>query len=154
MHTVLYLFQFFLTFTLIFCFDDFEDEEEYLTALPSSSLSPQETCDLCQVALRTVFGHFGANIPSRRKLVHQLKHECKRHFNYRRRCLILMKINYNMIYHEMTGGSFKPMQACLAMKECQPQDSPISPQFSDLSNQPEAFALTALSDDNYDSSDD
>ncbi|VDN25310.1 unnamed protein product [Cylicostephanus goldi] len=27
-----------------------------------------------------------------------------------------MKINYNMIYHEMTGGSFKPMQACLAMK--------------------------------------
>ncbi|VDN25309.1 unnamed protein product [Cylicostephanus goldi] len=61
--------------------DDRSVGDSYVQAIPSSSLSPQETCDLCQVALRTVFGHFGANIPSRRKLVHQLKHECKRHFN-------------------------------------------------------------------------
>lgn len=49
--------------------------------LPTSTLSPEEACVLCQTALRTVFGHFEANVPSRRKLVHQLKHECKRHFN-------------------------------------------------------------------------
>ncbi|KHJ91452.1 hypothetical protein OESDEN_08687 [Oesophagostomum dentatum] len=103
----------------IFCVEELEEEEEDnedLSALPTVTLTPQETCELCQIALRTVYGHFGANIPSRRKLVHQLKHECKRHFNYRRRCLLLMKVNYDMIYQEMTGGSFKPMQACLAMK--------------------------------------
>ncbi|VDO27760.1 unnamed protein product, partial [Haemonchus placei] len=85
-------------------------------AAPNSTLTPEETCALCQTALRTVFGHFGANIPSRRKLVHQLKHECKRHFNYRRRCLLLMKQHYNMVFLEMTDGSFTPMQACLNMK--------------------------------------
>uniref|UniRef100_W6NAE6 CRE-TWK-44 protein n=1 Tax=Haemonchus contortus TaxID=6289 RepID=W6NAE6_HAECO len=87
-----------------------------LLAAPNSTLTPEETCALCQTALRTVFGHFGANIPSRRKLVHQLKHECKRHFNYRRRCLLLMKQHYNMVFLEMTDGSFTPMQACLNMK--------------------------------------
>ncbi|KAK6015194.1 hypothetical protein OSTOST_19382, partial [Ostertagia ostertagi] len=92
------------------------DEYDQLSAAPSSTLSPEETCGLCQTALRTVFGHFGASVPSRRKLVHQLKHECKRHFNYRRRCLLLMKQHYSMIYLEMTDGSFSPMQACLIMK--------------------------------------
>ncbi|KAK6747245.1 hypothetical protein RB195_000452 [Necator americanus] len=123
-----------------------------LLALPTSSLTPKETCDLCQIALRTVFGHFGGNIPSRRKLVHQLKHECKRHFNYRRRCLLLMKVNSDLIFREMTDGSFKPMEVCLIMRECNPHDSPLEPEMIDKSGQPEAFALVSSSDDNYDTS--
>ncbi|KAK6045163.1 hypothetical protein COOONC_17332, partial [Cooperia oncophora] len=79
------------------------DELDEFSAVPNSTLSPEQTCGLCQTALRTVFGHFGANIPSRRKL-------------YRRRCLLLMKQHYNMIFLEMTDGSFSPMQACLIMK--------------------------------------
>ncbi|EYC41799.1 hypothetical protein Y032_0556g3383 [Ancylostoma ceylanicum] len=130
-----------------------DDEYEDLSAVPTSTLTPQETCELCQVALRTVYGHFGANVPSKRKLVHQLKHECKRHFNYRRRCLLLMKVNYDMIFREMTDGSFRPMEVCLIMKECKPLDSPLSPEIIDP-GQPEAFALVSKSDDNYDSSDD
>ncbi|XGW29525.1 hypothetical protein V3C99_008952 [Haemonchus contortus] len=124
-----------------------------LLAAPNSTLTPEETCALCQTALRTVFGHFGANIPSRRKLVHQLKHECKRHFNYRRRCLLLMKQHYNMVFLEMTDGSFTPMQACLNMKECTTMDTLITPKYVDLTGQPEAFALVASAEDISDTSD-
>ncbi|WKY05537.1 hypothetical protein Q1695_006053 [Nippostrongylus brasiliensis] len=131
---------------------EFDDSEELVT-WPTTALSPEETCGLCQTALRTVFGHFGANVPSRRKLVHQLKHECKRHFNYRRRCLLLMKQNYAMIFREMTDGSFRPIEACLAMKECTSLDSPITANYVDLTGQPEAFALVASADDISDSSD-
>ncbi|PIC37139.1 hypothetical protein B9Z55_015874 [Caenorhabditis nigoni] len=53
----------------------------YASLDPSECLTPGENCEMCQIVLRTVFGHFSANVPSRKKLVNQLKHECKRHFN-------------------------------------------------------------------------
>lgn len=135
--------------------EEFDDPDyEELSTLPTSTLSPEEACVLCQTALRTVFGHFEANVPSRRKLVHQLKHECKRHFNYRRRCLLLMKKHYDMILREMTDGSFQPMEACLIMKECKPLDTPITANYVDLTGgQPEAFALVGSTDDISESSD-
>lgn len=48
---------------------------------PAAGLTPGENCEMCQIVLRTVFGHFSANVPSRKKLTNQLKHECKRHFH-------------------------------------------------------------------------
>uniref|UniRef100_A0A1I7UZE5 Saposin B-type domain-containing protein n=1 Tax=Caenorhabditis tropicalis TaxID=1561998 RepID=A0A1I7UZE5_9PELO len=53
----------------------------YAVLDPIDTLTPGENCEMCQIVLRTVFGHFSANVPSRKKLVNQLKHECKRHFN-------------------------------------------------------------------------
>ncbi|PAV60319.1 hypothetical protein WR25_19190 isoform B [Diploscapter pachys] len=93
------------------------------------ALTPDERCELCQVALRTVYAHFSGAVPSRRKLGHQLKHECKRHFNYRRRCLLAIKDKTDMIYRDMTGGDFKPIRPCTAIKECKSLHSPITDKF-------------------------
>uniref|UniRef100_A0A1I7XRU4 DNA helicase n=1 Tax=Heterorhabditis bacteriophora TaxID=37862 RepID=A0A1I7XRU4_HETBA len=49
---------------------------------------------------------------------------------YRRRCLLLAKQHSEMVFREMTGGSFKPINACLVMKECKTLDSPISADFT------------------------
>ncbi|CAO4375653.1 unnamed protein product [Caenorhabditis nigoni] len=96
---------------------------------PSECLTPGENCEMCQIVLRTVFGHFSANVPSRKKLVNQLKHECKRHFNYRRRCLMAVKDQGDFLYREMTGGDFKPIKPCFIMKECKRLQSPLPEDF-------------------------
>ncbi|KJH49688.1 hypothetical protein DICVIV_04170 [Dictyocaulus viviparus] len=115
----------------------------------TSMLSLQEKCELCQMALRTVFSHFGAKVPSRRKLLHQLKHECRRHFNYRRRCLPLMKQNCDVIFHGMANNSFRPIEVCLILKECKEHDSSISVEFVDFYKEATAFPLVGFTDDIY-----
>ncbi|CAI4227861.1 unnamed protein product [Auanema sp. JU1783] len=87
-------------------------------------LTNQETCDLCQLVIRTVNGHFSTNVSSRRKLANQLKHECNRQFNYRRRCLVMIKENAQLLYQEMNTPSFKPLTICLLVKECTPYTDP------------------------------
>ncbi|CAB3409133.1 unnamed protein product [Caenorhabditis bovis] len=92
-------------------------------------LTPGENCEMCQIVLRTVYGHFSANIPSRKKLGNQLKHECKRHFHYRRRCLMAVKDQEEFLYREMTGGDFKPIKPCFILKECKRLQSPLPEDF-------------------------
>eukprot|EP00081_Caenorhabditis_elegans_P009305 NP_001294502.1 Uncharacterized protein CELE_Y77E11A.14 [Caenorhabditis elegans] len=96
---------------------------------PAAGLTPGENCEMCQIVLRTVFGHFSANVPSRKKLTNQLKHECKRHFHYRRRCLMAVKDQGDFLYREMTGGDFKPIKPCFIMKECKRLQSPLPEDF-------------------------
>ncbi|CAD6197509.1 unnamed protein product [Caenorhabditis auriculariae] len=105
------------------------------------SLTPGETCETCQVVLRTVYGHFSANVPSRKKLVNQLKHECKRHFTYRRRCLLAMKDQGEFIFREMTNPDFKPIKICFILKECKRLQSPIPEDFV-LSNTTDSSVLS------------
>ncbi|CAJ0925166.1 unnamed protein product, partial [Mesorhabditis belari] len=85
----------------------------------ADSLTPSERCEACQIVLKTVYGHFFKQVSSRRKLAHQLKHECNRHYQYRRRCLLFTRTNnLEIIFHEMGATEFKPINACTVLKEC------------------------------------
>ncbi|CAJ0959191.1 unnamed protein product, partial [Mesorhabditis belari] len=97
-----------------------------LSSQEADSLTPSERCEACQIVLKTVYGHFFKQVSSRRKLAHQLRHECNRHYQYRRRCLLFTRTNtLEIIFHEMGATEFKPINPCTVLKECKSLHSPI-----------------------------
>uniref|UniRef100_A0A1I8AD07 Saposin B-type domain-containing protein n=1 Tax=Steinernema glaseri TaxID=37863 RepID=A0A1I8AD07_9BILA len=89
------------------------------------SLTPDEYCRRCQHTLGTVYAHFGGRVPGKRVTLRQLEHQCKRQPPYRRRCLLLMRPNIEMLYAEMKASDFKPIWCCERMKECSKNQSPL-----------------------------
>ncbi|TMS37507.1 hypothetical protein L596_004423 [Steinernema carpocapsae] len=96
-----------------------------LASLAINALTPDEECEMCQNTLQTVYGHFSAKVPSKRVVMRQLEHQCKRQPTYKRRCLLLMRPNLEMIFGEMKNPGFKPIWCCERMKECSKNQSPI-----------------------------
>ncbi|KAK0397907.1 hypothetical protein QR680_002330 [Steinernema hermaphroditum] len=89
------------------------------------ALTPDEECEMCQNTLQTVYAHFSAKVPSKRVVMRQLEHQCKRQPTYKRRCLLLIRPNIDMIFSEMKNSGFKPIWCCERMKECSKNQSPI-----------------------------
>ncbi|CAJ0584417.1 unnamed protein product, partial [Mesorhabditis spiculigera] len=96
-----------------------------VTPHEADALTPEERCEACQIVLRTVYGHFGRQVPSRRKLAHQLRHECNRHYQYRKKCILFTRLNTETIFREMANADFKPIKPCTLLKECKRLQSPI-----------------------------
>ncbi|GMR47517.1 hypothetical protein PMAYCL1PPCAC_17712, partial [Pristionchus mayeri] len=91
----------------------------------AQTLSPLETCSLCQNSLHTVHSSFIGRSPSKRLMNNQLKRECRRHYTYRRRCLALVKQYCTYMYAELISPSFKPVKVCYVLNECVRYDSVV-----------------------------
>uniref|UniRef100_A0A0N4U706 Saposin B-type domain-containing protein n=1 Tax=Dracunculus medinensis TaxID=318479 RepID=A0A0N4U706_DRAME len=85
---------------LLFKFEKCDFQVAYSCPLPQ-----EKFCENCMHVLKTIYGHFSRRIPSKRALRHQITRQFYL-FQYRRRCLTIIKPNYEIAFVHMTKDPF------------------------------------------------
>ncbi|CAI2356625.1 unnamed protein product [Caenorhabditis sp. 36 PRJEB53466] len=84
---------------------------------PGQTAGQVDRCELCMTVLRSVYGHFGKNVKSKRMLANRLEHTCKRYPHYRRTCLQMTSDHHLKIYEDLKPDKYDPKRTCIDVQE-------------------------------------
>ncbi|KAI6180882.1 Saposin B-type domain-containing protein [Aphelenchoides besseyi] len=117
-------FVFLISIQICLCDENLEEAE------PPPKMAAADECSYCQRVLFMTFVGYQRGGDSVRLLRHKLKHICKRYYEYKRRCLLVLIPQLESIGDGMRAAlithRYKPISTCKLLKECDKDQSPLA----------------------------